>query len=34
VLEVEELLEQHKRFAGVVKTLGGNKGLLKGMFVL
>ncbi|KAL1924194.1 uncharacterized protein VTP21DRAFT_7229 [Calcarisporiella thermophila] len=31
VHEVEDLLQQYKRFADVVKKMGGNKGLLKGM---
>lgn len=31
VREVEELLVQHKMFAGMVKKMGGNKGLLKNM---
>lgn len=28
---VAEVLEQYKRFAAVVKKMGGNKGLLKGL---
>ncbi|KAI9096963.1 signal recognition particle 54 kDa protein [Phlyctochytrium arcticum] len=31
VREVEELLMQFKKFADVVKSMGGNKGLLKGL---
>lgn len=34
VREVEELLVQHKGFQGMIKKFGGNKGLLKGIYII